>query len=357
MKHIPQLDGIRCIAIGSVIFGHWIACNLSGYLIHNFPWAHGVMLFFVLSGFLITGILLNLKEKVTASELTWKRALTTFYARRFLRIFPIYYLLIFLLLFLHYPQAGELAPWLLTYTSNLQQAFSGKLSGEFSHFWSLAVEEQFYLIWPFFILAIPQRHLLKSIYAAILLSFLSRLYCCIQYPGNWMMGSYFSLNLVFPLATGALAAFYRQYNEKLFRNVLCNPYLFYITGALYFCSYFPVMHFFPSILHEATDVCFFSLFALLFVSRASSSGFRYAGKFLLENKASLYIGMISYGLYVYHMFIPGFYKNQIAIPLHLHIGSWSLSWILTFMVLVLIATLSYFLIEKPLNSLKRFFKY
>jgi peptidoglycan/LPS O-acetylase OafA/YrhL len=82
MKHIPQLDGIRCVAILSVIIGHWIAWDVQNVFVQNIPWSHGVLLFFVLSGYLITNILLSLKEKIEQGQTKVKKALFKFYIRR-----------------------------------------------------------------------------------------------------------------------------------------------------------------------------------------------------------------------------------------------------------------------------------
>jgi peptidoglycan/LPS O-acetylase OafA/YrhL len=101
-----------------------------------------VRLFFVLSGFLITGILLGYRRDEP------KTALKRFYSRRILRIFPIYYLTLFVALALQVRPIQQGAIWHLTYTSNFIAPFHPEWMGPASHFWTLAVEEQFYLVWP-----------------------------------------------------------------------------------------------------------------------------------------------------------------------------------------------------------------
>lgn len=157
-SHFPQLDGVRGIAILVVLIYHFMAISplpksaidKTVYVIAKSGWV-GVDLFFVLSGYLITGILLAAKQR--------ERYFINFYARRFLRIFPLYYLVLFIL-FIIIPLCVNQLPkqliimkdnqlWFWTYLANWYVAYEGdftKTAG--GYFWSLAVEEQFYIIWP-----------------------------------------------------------------------------------------------------------------------------------------------------------------------------------------------------------------
>jgi peptidoglycan/LPS O-acetylase OafA/YrhL len=162
---IPALDGLRGIAIILVMVHHFTYYRptsgidaLFGSVVFFF-WT-GVDLFFVLSGFLITGILLDTRGS--------ERYFTSFYARRTLRIFPLYYLVLFVA-FVVLPQfpavhpvlAGqaELPPqwpyWL--YLTNFSIADGGWVHGWVDVGWSLAIEEQFYLVWPLVIWLCPPR--------------------------------------------------------------------------------------------------------------------------------------------------------------------------------------------------------
>jgi peptidoglycan/LPS O-acetylase OafA/YrhL len=154
--HIPALDGLRGIAILLVMFYHFTESyirSFSGILYKCFDvgWC-GVDLFFVLSGFLITGILFDAKNDPHYFQ--------GFYMRRVLRIFPLYYGFLFVL-FVLVPLAHRFSPfiwhhmteqvWLWSYLTNFDYCLSlHPLITKFhlAHFWSLAVEEQFYLIWP-----------------------------------------------------------------------------------------------------------------------------------------------------------------------------------------------------------------
>lgn len=140
-EHRPQMDGLRFFAFLGIFLLH---CN-SG----KFPAGHlGVPLFFVLSGFLITRILLRNEGDSLAGDLG------IFYARRALRIFPLYYATLIVLL-----ACGQLArPWLaFLYLYNYGIYFHQGFFGGNGHFWTLAVEEQFYLLFPLILLATPAR--------------------------------------------------------------------------------------------------------------------------------------------------------------------------------------------------------
>lgn len=151
-QHIKSLDGLRAIAILLVMAFH--------FGIIRFGWM-GVQLFFVLSGFLIGGILL--REKDTQSTLGAR--LRKFWIRRSLRIFPVYYfyLLIFIVVFLATgfpPYYKHDLPYLASYTFNLTRASSAwHESPVYTHFWSLCVEEQFYLFFPFIVFGLSKRSL------------------------------------------------------------------------------------------------------------------------------------------------------------------------------------------------------
>jgi len=168
--HVCALDGVRGLAVLIVMLYHFAHVGLVSdlpldrlfYQLTMTGWI-GVDIFFALSGFLITGILLRTKDA--------PNYLRAFYGRRVLRIFPLYYFylaVLFLLLFpliSHRVGAFEQAkleavqaswPWFVLYLSNLKQALTGTFFGAGAgHLWSLAIEEQFYAVWPLLVLLLP----------------------------------------------------------------------------------------------------------------------------------------------------------------------------------------------------------
>ena len=145
-SYVKSLDGLRFLAVSLVLLDHW-----SNYKL-GFPASNlGVSLFFVLSGYLITGILLKSKDKDQANNFGHAKSLKLFYIRRTLRIFPLYYFILAVLYLTNEPAVRANIFWLATYMTNNYIAYTQQWMGSFDHLWSLAVEEQFYLFFPFVI--------------------------------------------------------------------------------------------------------------------------------------------------------------------------------------------------------------
>jgi len=169
IKRMPQLDGLRGIAIFFVLIAHWITPAIGMTLPYG---TIGVRLFFVLSGFLITGILLRAKNEMESGGQTIGFTLRHFYARRSLRIVAVYYLYLFITI-VFFNLHAERWLWDFAYISNYYDIFLN--DGKGLHYWSLAVEEQFYLVWPFVVLMVPGRVLLKTFWSVIAIAILIRI--------------------------------------------------------------------------------------------------------------------------------------------------------------------------------------
>ncbi|GAB5405363.1 MAG: acyltransferase [Aureliella sp.] len=167
-KHIPELDGVRGLAIVLVTLYRFAKELPDDSLGNGLATAcafgeRGVDLFFVLSGFLITGVLLDNRGK--------RHAIYNFIARRSLRIFPLYFASLAILLSISgfvpgykgiFQQAEENQLYLWTYLTNVKMALDASWCfGYLDHFWSLAVEEHFYLLWPLAVLSLANRRLLS----------------------------------------------------------------------------------------------------------------------------------------------------------------------------------------------------
>jgi peptidoglycan/LPS O-acetylase OafA/YrhL len=199
---IRPLDGLRGIAVSLVLLLHF------GYL--NGGWI-GVQLFFVLSGFLITGVLVADRNAPLGAYLR------RFYWRRTLRIFPLYYGYLAVLAIAY--AAWELpkrfpenAATLLTYTYNFTRASDFQPSPFFTHFWSLAVEEQFYLVWPLLVHALSRRALVLLSAALVVLGPVMRGALAVFYDDGraaYEVGDavyWFTLSHADAFAAGALVA-------------------------------------------------------------------------------------------------------------------------------------------------------
>jgi peptidoglycan/LPS O-acetylase OafA/YrhL len=166
---IPSLDGLRALSIGLVLVGHldWT---------RNFPLGSpavadlaelGVRVFFVISGYLITTLLLGDRRRMAAGTLTRGRALGQFYVRRVYRIFPAAYFFLTVVAILSATGLVHLLPGDLacaaTYTTNFHEPRAWTLG----HLWSLSVEEQFYVLWPAVVLFAGERWALRVALAAL----------------------------------------------------------------------------------------------------------------------------------------------------------------------------------------------
>jgi len=348
-KHILQLDGLRFFAVLAVMIAHWLQWQWSNIILAKAPFVHGVILFFVLSGFLITRILLDNKEKYIAAGLKIRFLIRQFYIRRFLRIFPIYYLLLFFLYFIDYKNTVDLFPWLITYTSNIYQSIYNTYVEDFNHFWSLAVEEQFYLFWPLVILMVKPAKSITVIMVTIILSLLVRSYLYFEI-GHWMATSYFTLSCMHALGIGALLAYLTMYKMNIVEK-LSNPVWLYLSIGLYTIHFIIKNKYELNAYSEIFDEFFFAMVSALIILRALKNNFKGLLKYILESKFVVYSGKISYGLYVYHMFMPTFFY-YLAPKIGLSINNKYTAFIAFYFLTFIVAHVSWMLIERPLNSLK-----
>lgn len=348
-KHIIQLDGLRFFAVLMVMIAHWMQWQWTNPYLTQFPFAHGVTLFFVLSGFLITRILITNRDKYDEKGLNKSILIKNFYIRRFFRIFPIYYLLVIGLYIFDYKNTREIFPWLMTYLTNIYQSIHNTYIGDFSHFWSLAVEEQFYLFWPFIILFIKPNKTLKIIILTIIISIITRCYLYF-YVGKWMATSYFTLCCMQTLGLGALLAYIKVYKPD-FEKKLSNPVWLYLVFCLYIISLFVQNKFNLGWYKEIWDSFFFAILAFFVIMRASENRFKGVLKIILENKFIAYSGKISYGLYVYHLFIPTLFY-YISPRIGLSISNKYTFFVAAYFLTFLIAHISWKFIELPINKLK-----
>jgi peptidoglycan/LPS O-acetylase OafA/YrhL len=335
MRHIPALDGIRGLAIVLVLGVHLFVANRdtgsrvfdtisailgSGYV--------GVNLFFVLSGFLITGILLDTVDAPAFFK--------TFYARRTLRIFPLYYGVLLLLALLTRPMGlhwGGWAPFLFTYTSNLWFWRAHQLIPlspfNINQFWSLQVEEQFYLVWPFLVYWLREpAKLIRVALAGCSVIFLLRLGIVLTGPHPNVYLPYsptFSCadNLLFGCCLCALLR--TKAREKALRLA---PAVFWLGSA--------------------------AVIAMALRPRSRTQTW-------FGNPVLTFFGRYSYGLYVFHYSIAAMIAVPVRFWLNAHLHSKAIgvlgSAIAVLALSIAVALLSYHFYEAPFLRLKRYFSY
>jgi peptidoglycan/LPS O-acetylase OafA/YrhL len=346
---MPQLDGLRTVAVAAVVLRHFRLFSYGG--------GHGVHLFFVLSGFLITGILLAERSNVAEMRITRGRAFLQFYARRALRIFPLYYFVVLVSIALNIAVAREYSPWLLTYTINLKMAAQGWYIAHFAHFWSLAIEEQYYLVWPWLILLLPRRALVPAALTAIAIGPLFRLYEVTgdntSYALNGGIATYIATPTALDsLGMGSLIAILgasASSAEKMRRAMK------YFIPLVAFSLVIALRFFAP----RTIDLVWFdTATALLFgwLVYTASRGFGGIVGGILSAAPIVYLGRISYGIYVYHPLVrvavmTAGMKLGIKSP-----GRWTIG-LFDIALTILIASISWYVLERPMNQLKRKFPY
>ena len=366
--HLPGLDGIRGFAVLLVMAAHFVggAPAVSEWqkivvTAATHGWM-GVDLFFVLSGFLITGLLIDSKGT--------PHYLRNFYARRTLRIFPLYYLVL-VCLFLILPEVTTPSPllesaranqiWLWTYTSNFYIATTSSWSSlnYVSHFWSLAIEEQFYLFWPLVVLFFS-RVALERICLGVLV-FALGLRIALTLAGI----SELSISVLTPcridtLCLGAFVALRVRRPGGFSEWVGRAGHAALIFGVAWFAVVVIgwLIPFASLVLHQlrnSLDAFFFAALLLVALKPPSNVVAR-----ILQGRVLRFFGKYSYGLYVYHGILTWYlYEAAVDEKLDALLGNPTLSMVARVIigvgVSILISVLSYNLFERRFLALKRHF--
>ncbi len=328
---IPSLDGLRAISIAAVLLGHltgtvgfpgWIAPLVEGRYVDL---AHlGVRVFFVISGFLITGLLIHELEK------TGTVSLSRFYVRRTLRIFPAYFALLGVLVLLHawgfiaVPRSDFIHA--VTYTVN----YDAHRVWQIGHLWSLAVEEQFYLLWPAAVVLAGTRRSARRIAIGVM---------CIAPLVRVTLATLGHLSLIDTsfetacdaIATGCLLALYRDELElhawygRAVESRWIGPAVI-LTGLLISTRYR------SGLLLGETVV---NVGVALVLDRCVRRPAGAAGR-VLNSKLLVYVGRLSYSLYLWQQL----FLNRAASTL---INRFPVNLALT----AVCAVVSYYAVEKP----------
>jgi peptidoglycan/LPS O-acetylase OafA/YrhL len=375
--HLPALDGLRGVAILLVLLTHAVALPLEPartaldsaiHAVARVGWT-GVDLFFVLSGFLITGILLDTRDEPRR----WSR----FYARRALRIFPLYYgMLIFL--FVIFPRLVAWSEpqyltlranqsWYWAYAVNfLEVASKGKgTTLNTVHFWSLSIEEQFYVFWPFVVWACRPKTLFKIAGVIAIAGLAARIWFVAADPFNYPATSY----LITPvrldgLMMGAVLATLARMDGGLIRFRRIAPVTALAGAALLGGIGFArgAFQYSDPIISTLGFPLIAVTFGALLVTILNAPPTNWLGRIF----SSVFLqswGKYSYGVYVFHYLL--ILVVSWFFPIYQHESAWlggsRLPAVLAFALLIsaasyIVAWVSYNVYEKRFLALKRFFE-
>jgi peptidoglycan/LPS O-acetylase OafA/YrhL len=364
--HYPGLDGLRGIAVISVIIFHTLWNSPSNstaekLVIHaaNVGWV-GVDLFFVLSGFLITGILLDQRENL--------HFFRTFYTRRVLRIVPVYATFLLFIMWLApavhaaSPEAAtrlvETQGWYWAYLVNVFLAthgFGAAAQGT-SHLWSLSVEEQFYLIWPLAVAFLPRSQLPRLAIACVLVAEICRVAIASSGASGEINYALLPTRMDTLAVGGLLACAFRDRAllaviVRWRRQLICTAFLLLalplvVEHKLDNQRMLDQVFAYPAI----ATLCGFAVMSACETSSwLSCRGLRFVGRY-------------SYGMYIWHVAVMTVLGTETTLltPKIVH-GSYLIYYLRACLVLLMTTTLvsiiSWYLIEHPFLRLKRFAQY
>ena len=339
MHYLEGLNGLRAIAALAVIYSH---INQSMHLYglpllpHNDLAEYGVTLFFALSGFLISWLLIREKEQ------TLNISLRKFYLRRILRIWPLYFIyLIIIIIFISPPPYPDnrLLHYLFL-APNMAFAMGIWIPG-LSHYWSLGVEEQFYLFWPWLIRY--SKHYFSVLLGFVILFFSLKLGVRLLTSGQSPFYQFLYITRFGCMGIGALGAvLYLYQREKL--KILCHPLIQLACWMFMFLLLLNAFYLKDIINHEIVAIwTVLMIFHQILPHRKLIN---------LEQAPMNYLGKISFGLYVWHplmLFLTSWWLQNAEFSLSVKYG---LIYSSVIMGSILIAHLSYHYLERPFLRIK-----
>lgn len=357
VSYVPELDGMRAFAVLAVLMSHYGLGETFARFSHSLPWGlMGVWAFFVLSGFLITNILYDCRFRLITHEAKFGETLRAFYIRRFLRIFPIYYATLIVVYVFGDPAFQEVVGFHTFFLSNTYSAIyvsgiesNGLVHPESGHLWSLSVEEQFYAIWPFFILLIPRQAILPVAISMILLAPFARAFI-------FLLGHHHAIlylpTCVDALGFGAILAIIRSETGNAPKILSHQPTIIIASAFCMVCifllfsgiAYRFVMVAFPT----AAAFLFAALINALLEQRVPNTGR------ILRFWPLIWVGKISYGIYLLHTFIANW---TIALLPEIDALAGPVRFLALTSTTVLVCTIIWYIFERPINNLKHHWPY
>ena len=347
----PHLDALRALAVVPVVLQHSLPWEGLPVL-HDIGMV-GVTLFFTLSGYLITGILLRARAANSTRQGAF-RALRAFYVRRTLRIFPVYYLVLGALVLLNVNGIRDYWLWHGLYLSNMLAALKSRYIFP-THFWSLAVEEQFYLLWAPAVLFLPQRWLKPIAWAMVAAGPVSRglLFALTASRTTSWVPVTSCMDL---LGIGCLLAMATE-GERPDRWFTGPRWLVGAVVLAVGVSALDVVNR-GRALAITVHTLPWAILACAAIERAAAGFNGFIGR-LAGWRPIVHVGRISYGIYVYHVFAPRMltFLTEQGLPLATFTVRGLPRLVAVSLLTLATAAVSWRLLEAPINRLKVRFPY
>jgi peptidoglycan/LPS O-acetylase OafA/YrhL len=338
----PQLDALRTLSLAAVVYQHTMRPR--GVLIGDIG-ALGLMVFFVISGFLITGILLDARDRADAQGVAKRGVLARFDLPRFHRIFPLYYGVLAVAVLLHESTTRQYLAELVTYRTNFLLARVGHNIAPITPLWSLAVEEHYYLLWPLIALFAPRRMLWAAVGIMVLGSVATRTWVA-AHGGSYQAITMPTYSAVDGIALGcALAMLARHQDDALrarwLRRALVAGVILLIARVALAVGQLPQR----GVIFGALNMLPIGLASMWLIDRATQGTLpRFLGHWSLAR-----LGVMSYGMYVFHRYVMHYLGFDAVRGPHVFAS--------VFAVSALLAIISWYAFERPINELKRFWPY
>lgn len=337
----PQLDSLRAFAVAPVLAAHFWLFDLQLS-------ALGVRLFFVLSGYLLTSILLRERSEAEQQDVPRRAVLRDFYVRRILRIWPAYYAALIAAVIMGAQSVRETFAWHAFFASNvlffLEQQWFPEVT---AHLWTLAVEEQFYLLLPLLVLFLPQKLLRPVLLSSIIAAIAYRLAVSLFVEHSIYFYLILPIAQLDALGIGSLLAVVQRTSGPIdWRKLL----LWSLPPAAFL--YFAPL---PARVEIAFGHAIYLLPMVALVAGADAGIGGLAGR-VLSARPIVALGRISYGVYLYHMFVAAAvdkFADVLALP---RVPDGPFRYLFLFGVTIAVAAASWVGLERPMLALRRYFR-
>lgn len=345
MIYLPGLNGIRAIASIAVVISH-ITLSLNDFGLNRFIFGaysdgfprsldlagYGVSMFFALSGFLITYLLWKEKEKQPIQ-------IKKFYYRRILRIWPLYYVYLLCCVVVYFVFKidfdKDLLPYYVFYGANIPYILETPLP-LLIHFWSLGVEEQFYIFWPW-INRLKKKKIMLFSFAVIVILIGLKTYLHIFNP-NTILESIIHITRFHCMLIGALAAMLFIEKNALFIKFMSSIYTQIFAWLVFFIAAINKFH-----IASFLDQEFITFFTVVIIIGQISN----RGIIKLETRVLDFLGKISYGVYVIHPLLIFLFSKVLKNLTDIEYVKYIIVYVIILISTILLSYISYRYLETP----------